>query len=398
MRLLVLVLLSACLAALPLSLAAQSAEDQQRAAQLVDDGMALFSAGSFAEAAIVFQEAYNLDPDAVLMFNIGRAHQEMGDLPTALDVFERLAASSDDPEVRDAAANRLAALRTELIGQGYDPDTVTSEQYVPRGSLLITAVPEDTSVYLDGEFVGVTPLDIPYVDAGSHTLRLVSDGYHPLQATVDVTGGPTTIRRYELQARTTLDEYVPPQPGYLSVVGPRPGLEVLIDGAPFGETPVAAAPMTAGSYTITVRGANFTPYSATITIVGGEESRVFARMELADGARPVGATRRTIGWAMAGTGGAALTAGAVLGALALGSASDYRAASGNPEQRAMRDEAQSLALGTDIAIGLGVALAGAGVTLALTAPREQLDVFSPELVLRPTFGQRHVGLSAGLRF
>lgn len=58
-----------------------------------------------------------------------------------------------------------ATLRTKLDALASGPAT-----------LLLTSNPPDADVYLDGELVGVTPLDQPVIP-GKHVLRIVRDGY-----------------------------------------------------------------------------------------------------------------------------------------------------------------------------------------------------------------------------
>jgi hypothetical protein len=46
-----------------------------------------------------------------------------------------------------------------------------------------------------------------------------------------------------MQPRTSLEQYVPPEPGYLSVNAPRTNMEVFIDGQRYSVTPLVQAPL-----------------------------------------------------------------------------------------------------------------------------------------------------------
>jgi hypothetical protein len=54
------------------------------------------------------------------------------------------------------------------------------------GPLRVESRPEGASVYLDGRLVGVTPLSLPAVAAGEHTIRLQLDGYQSWASSVQV--------------------------------------------------------------------------------------------------------------------------------------------------------------------------------------------------------------------
>ena len=78
------------------------------------------------------------------------------------------AARTAPPAATAAAANRAA-------------DT--------RGSLTVDSRPSGARVFIDGRQVGVTPMQLDAVDAGSHGVRLELDGFGPWATTVQVVGG-----------------------------------------------------------------------------------------------------------------------------------------------------------------------------------------------------------------
>ena len=50
--------------------------------------------GRPAEALALYKEAYAARPDPALVYNIGRAHQALGDFPSALDHLEQFEATA----------------------------------------------------------------------------------------------------------------------------------------------------------------------------------------------------------------------------------------------------------------------------------------------------------------
>jgi len=398
----VLVALAACIAMTISAGTAFAQTPAERASQLVDEGMALFGEGNFEDAAILFQEAYNLDPHPVLMFNIARAHQEMGDLPSALEFFNVVLSLTDDPNVQESALSRIEDIEDALISQGYDPATVTTGQYVQRGDVRITSLPEGAEVTFDGTRVGTTPVDIEHVDRGEYDIRLTYEGYHPIQARIEVRAGRLNLRNFTLQERTSLDTYAPPSPGYLTVIAPEPGFEVRIDGDPFGLTPIESAGLSPGTYVLTVRGDLYTTYTTQVEVISGEEARIYARMERSGRAGSEGTGMQTGGIVLMGVGGAAIGTGIVFGVLALGTAADYRDNPANPDRRQLRDRARSNALLADICVGGGIALAATGVVLYVVS-RNRRDQSDPlfmrdQLVIAPYFGPEGNGAFLRARF
>jgi hypothetical protein len=45
------------------------------------------------------------------------------------------------------------------------------------GALSVTSDPTGAAVYVDGDYVGRTPISVPRVPAGDHRVRVVKDGY-----------------------------------------------------------------------------------------------------------------------------------------------------------------------------------------------------------------------------
>ena len=221
---------------------------------IYEQAVAAFEAEEFADAARLFEQVFALDPHPVIMHSLARAYQELGDLPNALLYFRNIRTMNAREDVQGSAETKIGEIEDELRTQGYDPDVVTSATYVPRGNLTITSQPEGAGVYINGDFQGTTPFIEPRVDEGTYSLRIELEGYHPIVEELEVQGGRTNLRSYSLEARTTLDDYVPPTPGYLTVRAPSPDLEVHVDGDLFGVTPIVGQGLPPGTYIVAISG------------------------------------------------------------------------------------------------------------------------------------------------
>jgi hypothetical protein len=60
------------------------------------------------------------------------------------------------------------------------------------GSLQIVTRPAGAQVIMDGRSIGKTPMSIPDVPAGDHSIRLELSGFKPWSTTADVKAGNTT--------------------------------------------------------------------------------------------------------------------------------------------------------------------------------------------------------------
>src|SRR5882672_6706687 len=73
------------------------------------------------------------------------------------------------------------------------------------GTLAVASEPAGAAVYVDGQFVGQTPLDVKNLQPGDHRVRLVKDGYLENGRVVNVSAGKTGSLQVRLTARNASD-------------------------------------------------------------------------------------------------------------------------------------------------------------------------------------------------
>lgn len=99
----------------PSSALGQSDETERtRAIELFRESQASYGAGRFREAAVYLEEAYRLDPDPILLYNLARARESGGDLELALDAYQRYLAEAPAADDRPAVKARIAALERQV--------------------------------------------------------------------------------------------------------------------------------------------------------------------------------------------------------------------------------------------------------------------------------------------
>ena len=121
-----------------------------------------------------------------------------------------------------------------------------------HGSVYVTSLPPGANVWMDGNYMGDTPLYVDGLDGGRHFLTLTRSGWQPQSAAVDVTVGRVTTVSTVLAAN-------PAQPtngqskakGTLSVRGAA-GVRLFVDGVALPE-PYESQSETAGDHILLVQ-------------------------------------------------------------------------------------------------------------------------------------------------
>lgn len=85
--------------------------EDERVVALNEEGSALYAAGDYRRAAERFLQAYAVDQDPNLLFNIASCYEALGDIDGALEKYRAfLAAPSAEPEGRPRAEQAIARL------------------------------------------------------------------------------------------------------------------------------------------------------------------------------------------------------------------------------------------------------------------------------------------------
>ncbi len=102
---------------LVLALGASSAHAQnasQRAMRLFEESREHYDAGRFDRAAELLEEAYRIQPDPTLLYNMARAYEGAGRLSEAVSTYERYLNDAGQVRDRGAIERRLATLREQI--------------------------------------------------------------------------------------------------------------------------------------------------------------------------------------------------------------------------------------------------------------------------------------------
>jgi tetratricopeptide (TPR) repeat protein len=99
---------------------ARADDNRDKALQLFEDSNTAYKAGKFEDAADLLRQAYDLFPEPLLLYNLGRAQEGLGDRKGAIDSYERYLAEAEQVDDRGAIERRIATLRAQIAQQEAD--------------------------------------------------------------------------------------------------------------------------------------------------------------------------------------------------------------------------------------------------------------------------------------
>jgi tetratricopeptide (TPR) repeat protein len=117
----------------------------------------------------------------------------------------------------------------------------------PGEVVSIETTPSRASAYIDGHFVGTTPVSVRNCPGGTHVLRLTRFGYAPVVCEMDVRRGPNALefKLVELPG------------GTLTIKSSPSGADVAVDGEPRGQTPLTLKGLGTGGHPVRLTLVNY---------------------------------------------------------------------------------------------------------------------------------------------
>ena len=107
-------LCTALLALAPAQVVAQRQDHHARAIRLFEESETAFAERRYEAATTLLREAYALEPEPVLLYNLARAFEELGDDVHALEAIDAYLASSIDPSSRTEALERRERIAARI--------------------------------------------------------------------------------------------------------------------------------------------------------------------------------------------------------------------------------------------------------------------------------------------
>lgn len=175
-----MLLLSVLLVAAPVFAATPAAKtDVERAKDAFNWAQRLYKQARYTEAVAKFEEAWLLKPHPVVRYNIGRCHEQLGDLPQAMRAYRDYLRLAPDAKDREIVSDAIANLERRLQDKGVQ-------------QVLVYAEPSSAIISIDGRVLGTSPASVE-----------LSPGNH--QVVVSATAHETQQRAFVLTAQRSVE-------------------------------------------------------------------------------------------------------------------------------------------------------------------------------------------------
>jgi serine/threonine-protein kinase len=202
---------------------------------------------------------------------------EVAPPPPAVPADAPPAAPPEPPRAADASPRSVPAAAA----------AAKSAPAAVDGRIVVRSTPPGARVILDGQDVGRTPFTATEVSQGSHTVRLMRDGYAPAERRVTVTARrPAPSVSVQLtRARRAAPPEAPASASAAATTGalmiesrPR-GATVYVDGKFSGTTPMLMEGLDIGDHMVSIEAEGYRPWSSSVRIGSGERSRIAVSLE-----------------------------------------------------------------------------------------------------------------------
>lgn len=156
----------------------------EEAGKHFERGVSLYEEADYRAALVEFRRAYEIAPNAVVLYNIGETYYQLQNYAAALTALERyLAESGEQAEHRADVAKTIDILKTRV------------------GKVEITTNVPGCEITVDDEFVGKTPFTAPVsISIGRRKITAMRAGLPPDTRFVEVAAGDTVKAQLALVA------------------------------------------------------------------------------------------------------------------------------------------------------------------------------------------------------
>jgi len=136
------------------------------------------------------------------------------------------------------------------------------------GSFVVSSTPDGSSVSVNGEYKGSTPLTLDNLGAGTYTVNVTKFGYAPYSVTTALGSGETK----------GIAATLPAERGSLAVNTTPAGANVSVDGTFTGISPVVIPSLVPGNHTIGMTKDGYLPETRFAEVTAGTEAEVTAAL------------------------------------------------------------------------------------------------------------------------
>ena len=202
------------------------------------------------------------------------------DLST-LQGFSQSGDFSTSSQGEDSFAQTLSIVVSPIAQEDWVTDTAlfyvgTRPSTPAYGTISITSNPSGAAAYVDGSFVGYTPVRFG-TRTGQHTVRVERSGYQNFETTISLSGSAVSV-----DAALSGTQPQPTQPtgsGAVFIQSNVGGAEVFIDGTFVGNIASGSGQLRVnsvapGSHTLRITAPGFSTVERTFNVASGQTTRI----------------------------------------------------------------------------------------------------------------------------
>jgi hypothetical protein len=147
----------------------------------------LAEAGDFEEAIVLFDKARQMGAPSIVLYNLGRCYESLGEYEKAVEMYEAYMATPDAEGVDQIRA------RLEALASRPSAVSLTSQ---PAGARVVELLGDGTITK-----VGITPVEF-MADPGEHTYRLTLEGREAKEIAIKAEYGKKFVLEIDLAPAT----------------------------------------------------------------------------------------------------------------------------------------------------------------------------------------------------
>ena len=190
------------------------------------------------------------------------------------------------------SCTRLALIACLLIATvpGVIAEDLTNATASDGGTIMVMSFPQGASIYLNDEYMGITPKKLEHIPPGKYLVNISRAGSNNDSAPVVLYDGSYREIGFTLESATT-PVVTPSGSGSVAVSSTPGGATVKLDGTIVGTTRLERASLIlndipSGSHTVTVELAGYPLYTETVTVKKNQVVKVTADLEAGSPAAP----------------------------------------------------------------------------------------------------------------
>jgi tetratricopeptide (TPR) repeat protein len=154
---------------------------KDKALALFEKSDKAYKDGNFEKAVKLLEEAYGLYPEPILLYNLGRAQEGLGDLPGAIDSYERYLKDGKEIQDRGAIERRVETLKAQLAAREEEQKRLAEEEAKRKQAEEDRRRAEEERKRIEAERLAAqkSPAEIwgPWITIGAGTV-LVATGFY----------------------------------------------------------------------------------------------------------------------------------------------------------------------------------------------------------------------------